>query len=247
MAGEQAILKRSVLAAGGYIAIMAVGMFTAGHVFGLNYSDPALVRVLIFFEVALSLYALIAARRLFGSWTCGFSPINRRGLWWLLPNFLLVAALFTMVFQSGRAELSSLALIIIATMILVGFSEELMFRGVVFRGALRSVGTGKAIFISAVLFAALHSVNVLALLPVESMVEQLVLTFIFGLALACYALVVNSLLPLMLFHTLWDLVQFLGSIYRVDFGPLVFVGIAVNALVAATLWLVVLRKRPPAG
>jgi hypothetical protein len=62
---EGRTLRSAVLAAVGYIAIMAVGMFTSGHVFGITYGDPTMVYVLIGFEVILSLYAVVMARRLF--------------------------------------------------------------------------------------------------------------------------------------------------------------------------------------
>ena len=240
---EGRTLRSAVLAAVGYIAIMAVGMFTSGHVFGITYGDPTMVYVLIGFEVILSLYAVVMARPLFRHWHCGFSPIDWSGMWWLVPNFLIMAALFAVVLSSGSVEFSGLALLIIVTMILVGFSEELMFRGVVLRGGLSEVSTGQAILISAVLFSLLHSVNVLAFVPLDGMLQQLVLTFVFGLAMACYALRVNSLIPLIVFHALWDMVQFLGGLYQAEFGPLITIGIVVNAVVAAALWWLVLRKR----
>ena len=64
----------------------------------------------------------------------------------------------------------------------------------------------------------------LAFVPLDGMVQQLVLTFVFGLAMACFALRVNSLVPLIVFHALWDMVQFLGGIYGADFGQLILVG-----------------------
>lgn len=240
-------LKAAALAAVGYIAIMAVGMFTSGHLFGFTYGDPDMMYVMIFFEVILSLYAFLMARRLFKQWDCGFRPIDWSGMVWLIPNFMLIAALFVALFRTGTIEFSGLALIVIVTMILVGFSEELMFRGVAFRGALNEVSPGKAIVISSVLFSLLHSVNVLAFVPLDGMVEQLGLTFVFGLAMACYALRVNSFIPLMIFHALWDMVQFLGGLYGADFGPLITIGIVLNAVVAAALWWFVLRKRAVVG
>ena len=238
------ILGRAVMAALGYIAIMAVGMFTCGHLFAITYGDPRMVHVLVFFEVALSLWAVAMARRLFGSWTCGFRPIAWRELVWLLPNFIVIAALFAAVFETGTIEPTGLSLLVIVTMCLVGFSEELMFRGVVLAAALRAVGRGKAILISSALFSLLHSVNVLAFVPLDGMLQQLALTFVFGLAMACYALRIDSLVPLMVFHTLWDMVQFLGGLWGADFGQIINIGIVVNALVGAALWGLVLRRRP---
>ena len=159
------------------------------------------------------------------------------------PNFALMAVLFVIALEADRAAISGLALVIIVTMLLVGFSEELVFRGIVLQGGLRQVSTGKSILISAVMFSLLHSVNVLAFLPLDGMLMQLGLTFVFGLGMACYALRVNSLIPLMVFHALWDMVQFLGGVYQADFGRLIMVGIIVNVVVAAALWWFVLCGR----
>ena len=246
MAGKadgRGTLRQAVLAALGYIAIMAVGMFTAGHVFGITYGDPEMVYVLVFFEVAMSIYAVVMARRIFGHWHCGFGPIDWRGMWWLAPGFLVIAALFAAALLTGTVSVSLLVLTVIVTMILVGFSEELMFRGIVLKGALREVSVLKAILISSALFSALHAVNVLAFVPLDGMVQQLVLTFIFGLAMACFALRVNSLVPVIAFHALWDMVQFLGDIWTSSFGLLVFIGVVVNAVMGGALWWFVLRKR----
>jgi membrane protease YdiL (CAAX protease family) len=242
MATGEIRLRAVVLAALGYIAIMAVGMFTAGHLFGLKYGDPELVRVLVFFELALSLFAITMARRLLGHWHCGFGPIDWRGMIWLAPNFAVMAWLWVLAFQTGEPVLTGLIPIIVVTMLMVGFSEELMFRGVVLQGALRTLGRNRAILVSAGLFSLLHSVNVLAFVPLEGMVQQLALTFVFGLALACFAIRVNSLVPLMMFHMLWDLVQFLGTVYGSDFGVALLVAIAGNAATGAALWLSVIRK-----
>ena len=243
MVDGQGILKRAVAAALGYIAIMAVGMFTTGHVFGYEYGTTEMVLVLAPFEVVLSLYAIVMARRLFGGWACGFRPLDTRGLAWMVPSFAVIAALFVALFATGTPTVSLVALVLVATNLLIGFSEELMFRGVALRGALSALSTGKAILLSSVLFALLHAVNVLALMPVEAMVQQLGLTFVFGFAMACFALRANSLLPVIAFHILWDMVQFLGGLWQADFGNLVIIGIIVSPVVAAGLWWFVLRKR----
>lgn len=240
---RQGFLKPALWAAFGYIAIMAVGMFTVGRVFGMRYPEPNMVYVLVFFEAAMSLFAVVMARRIFGHWQCGFGPIDWRGLIWLAPNFALMAVMFYITLKADRAALSGLVLLIILTTILVGFSEELAFRGLVLQGGLRDVGTGKAILISAAMFSALHSVNVLAFVPLDGMVQQMGLTFVFGLAMACYALRANSLVPVMVFHALWDMVQFLGGVFGADFGQWIVAGIVVNALVAAVFWSVGLRRR----
>ena len=103
MTDDRGFLRRAALAAVGYIAIMAVGMFTAGHLFGTVYGMPEMVYVLVFFEAVMSIYAVVMARRIFGHWHCGFGPIDWRGMWWLLPNFVLMAVLFAFVIAPKSA------------------------------------------------------------------------------------------------------------------------------------------------
>ena len=56
------------------------------------------------------------------------------------------------------------------------------------------------------------------------------------------ALRANSLVPLMAYHTLWNIVQFLGRLWHVDFGRLIVLTLFVNIATAAVLWLAMLRR-----
>ena len=236
------VRRQAIFAALGYMAIMALGMVVMRFVFGYHYGQPEMMRVLIWFEIALSLFAFFTARRIFGDWRCGFDAMDWRGIGWMLPHFAVVGVMAVMLAQLWWPDDSGLAPLVVATTLLVGFSEELMFRGIVLRGALTAGGRGRAIVTSAGMFALLHSVNVLGGVLVLAVVTQVGLTFVFGFGLACIALRINALWPLMLFHALWDMLLFLGTLYQVEFGVVVFVGIVANALVGVALWFFVLRR-----
>lgn len=77
--------------------------------------------------------------------------------------------------------------------------------------------------------------------PLPSTLVQLALTL--GLVIASFALRVNSLVPVITYHALWDMVQFLGGLWGAEFGPLIPLGILVNVIAGAALWWWVLRKR----
>lgn len=83
----------------------------------------------------------------------------------------------------------------------------------------------------------------LAFLPLPSMLLHLVPAFTFGLAIACFALRVNSLVPVITFHALWDMVQFLDGLWGAEFGLPVTLGISVNLIAGAALWCWWLRER----
>lgn len=231
----------AMVAAAGYVAIMAAGMAVSWHGFGYRYGDPQMMRVLIWVEVVLAAYAVWAAGRLHGGWSSGFDRLDRRGLWWMAPHLGVILAMAAMLVPAVSGSLGT-AVLVVATTLLVGFSEEVMFRGVVLRGMLGAVRRGWAIVIAAACFAALHAVNVLAGLPVGDMALQLGLTFVFGLAFGALALRLGSLWPLIAFHAAWDMLLFLGGLYGVGFGPLSLLGIAANAVVGVLVWVLVLRR-----
>lgn len=106
-------------------------------------------------------------------------------------------------------------LIVFAGTLLVGIGEELAFRQVLFGALLkRNAAQGKtvvsAILISALVFSALHAVNVLGGQTVSQVAIQLVLTFFAGILFAGLFLQTKSIVALILFHWLWDALTFMS-------------------------------------
>ena len=212
-------------------------MYVARTAFGLTYFSPEFVYVLLGFEAVMSLYSLAVARRLFGDWRCGLKPVNWRGLAWLLPYVAMLMIFTAVLLRSEQASLSLTALATVAAMIPLGFSEELMFRGILLQAGRRWLGPSQAVLLSALLFTFMHVANLLADVPPIGLLPQLSYVLFFGISMGCTALRANSFLPLIAFHTLWDAVQFLGRLWNADFGMLYIPTIALNAILAAVLWI----------
>jgi membrane protease YdiL (CAAX protease family) len=101
----------------------------------------------------------------------------------MLPLFLVVAALNNMYLQTVHVDTSEQAVVQalrkvkspleIVMMFVMGllaapFSEEFIFRGILFKGLRRSIGADEAILLSAAIFALLHMLDssVAAFLPI---------------------------------------------------------------------------------
>jgi len=93
---------------------------------------------------------------------------------------------------------------ILFTAIVPGFWEEVAFRGIIFSLLLMKQDKTKAIILSAVLFAAPHSLNLLTvgstLYEVYFVLAQVGFTFFIGLFLADLVTLTYSLLPGIVFH-----------------------------------------------
>jgi membrane protease YdiL (CAAX protease family) len=80
---------------------------------------------------------------------------NLRLLW--PPAILLLLLLLTILF-TGLPPIQVLMIVIINTL-MVGISEELMFRGVLFHGALSSFEIWRAVWITTIVFGSVHTLN----------------------------------------------------------------------------------------
>ena len=133
MQDDQLTLKRGITAALVYIATIGLGMYIMHHVMGGNYGDANMLKTLVWVEVVLSLICIFYIKK-YSSWSAvGFGALNKKYLWWLLPSTLVMVsvwpALFGALIEQGSAVYGMIGLIAITTA-MIGFSEEVMFRGI---------------------------------------------------------------------------------------------------------------------
>jgi len=135
-------------------------------------------------------------------------PNNSRNmhLLWLPAMFLfflLVIVLFT-----GLPPTRILLIVIINTL-MVGISEELMFRGLLFHGASSSFGIWRAVWITAALFGSVHTLNGLITGDFKASVVQAFFAGMFGVWAVALRVRLDTVIPLIIIHWLWDCLAFL--------------------------------------
>lgn len=217
--------KIAVLAAFLYTAVMGAGMFYMKVFRGISYGAPEMMTVFWIILLILNLLNVFWVTRYF-SWRAtrlwrlrgavGFRSLDRQQLLWFLPLIVVLIALWV-VFLSGlvrtslsAAQWQSFALVGCTTL-LVGFGEEIMYRGIVLHAFLTTGRVRWAMFVSAIAFSLLHAVNFLGGYPLPAVPIQLLNTFQFGFFFAPLMLKLNNILPLIIFHWLWDFVQMMAG------------------------------------
>ena len=241
-------LKKALITFIAYIIIIGTGMYVSYHILGAKYSTPEMFNYFWITEIILSILVVFVTFKYFSLEEVGLSKrVNKKQLLWILPSTLIIVLIIvgeiTSITQNGLDESQIKSLMLIGgTTILVGFSEELMFRGIILNTALKNYGKLKAIFISSLAFGLLHTVNVLAGLSFSQMIFQFVLTSIFGLLFALIYIRINNILPLMVFHFLWDFSliseTITGYTSNIPMGYLTITGI----LIEVVLILILLKK-----
>ena len=209
-----------------------------------------------FLLASLLLVAVIAYHR----WgDLGFrrpAPGTLRLLW--LPALILLA-LFSLAVVQGLPAPGLMALLLV-NCLMVGFSEEVMFRGVLYRGLRARLRIWPAILFTTAAFGAVHVLNALLTGAFLIALFQAVFAACTGLLLMARTLRTGSLWVAILLHALWDwvtLVLALGAAANgqmqgmpsgraaaeAAFSPLTLVIVLPNLLYA--LWL--LRRIHRAG
>ncbi len=201
--------KIALLGALIYTIIIGAGMYISYHIKGIGYESPKIMHTLWWVEIILTLWTIFLTVKFFSWKEVGFVKLDKKQIWWFMPSLVIVFAMLIAgiyAFFTGNITTSQVQQIglIGFTTLLVGFSEELMYRGIIFNTFLKTHSKTKTVLISAVAFSLLHSVNVFGGLTFTMMSIQLLMTFVFGLFSALIFMRIKSILPLILFHWLWD-------------------------------------------
>ena len=139
----------------------------------------------------------------------GFSKHERGSLKFIVPplllscGYLVAAAVIGQGFL-GTSGVNQLLLVLLVTL-LIGFTEELMFRGILFFGAESRFKALWGAIISAVIFGLFHFINLLGGQGFGWTVSQVVHAASDGFMYAALRLITGSMWPVMLLHGLWDL------------------------------------------
>lgn len=139
----------------------------------------------------------------------GLAQGPQRGTLRVTWPWLMFLALFAASALNAGLPPVSLTLFILANTMLVGWSEEVMFRGVWLRGLHRSFGIWLAILGSSLIFGAMHVLNVFLTGDLRGAIIQSVAAFLSGVFLAAVRLRTQSLWTGIVLHGLWDCGTFL--------------------------------------
>ena len=202
---------------------------------GKTTSLDRLVSEGIVYALVLALLFLVIVIAYFKWWPwVGLRVPDRWGdlrLLWL--PLLAVILLMMFVEASGLPEGETLWFILINTLI-IGCSEVLMFNGIMFLGASFKFGWRRAVWITALTYGVTQGLNELITGDIRAAFLQAGLAVLFGVWMVALRLRLNTIIPLIILHWLWDF----GVIsLRVQGGVTTIMGAGLPILFAVLLFL----------
>jgi membrane protease YdiL (CAAX protease family) len=130
--------------------------------------------------------------------------IDREGVKTSLLYLPLVAVLLPMIVSGLDLSDTGYVLATLVFTLGVGIAEELYFRGIILRLLGRSFGPLPVVFISMLIFGAGHASGAFVESSLILVLLSIVNAFLFGWIAAETALITKNIVPLMVFHCLFD-------------------------------------------
>ena len=162
---------------------------------------------IVVFSVLVTLVTLLKWWR-----EVGFKPMHTGGLKFLLPPLLFLLILFAIALVEDKGstlffgftslkQMFSFFLILL----MLGFTEELLFRGILYHGLETKFGVLSTVLLSALIFGVFHYINLLVGAEFYATTYQVIHATSAGFMYATLRLRIGAIWPVMLFHSMWDI------------------------------------------
>ncbi len=221
-------LPRTLPIALGIVVLSAAYLLLAQKAAGVRYDEVAdstsNLRDMVLVPVGLGavLLAALWSWLRWGRQVLVDSPAMRpRRIFWV-PVLALVAMIVVQATQPDWGELSTGFIIVgLLGAAAVGFTEELLVRGLLLDGARAQHGEAYAFFFTSIVFGLLHGLNVLNGQDLDTTITQVLVTTLTGMSLYCARRVAGTLVFAMVLHALFDFVLLMQGTSHTESGSAV--------------------------
>lgn len=167
-----------------------------------NFGDDSIFMLIALIFIALGISFFIKKYGLEEKYGLNFWPKNSKRYLDFIPIWILATGNLWGGINLSNRGLSQIFAVL--SMILIGYIEEIIFRGFLFKGILPKDGVKKSIFIVAITFGIGHIINLFAGQTNLETIAQVFFAIGWGFMLTCIFYKSKSLLPCILAHSLID-------------------------------------------
>ena len=170
-------------------------------------------------------------------------PKNNRAMLWFLPLWIIT----TLNLWGGITPRFPLPgqLFVVVSMAFVGFAEETIFRGFLFKAMLKNGNVVAAVIVSSITFGLGHIVNLLTGHELTETLLQIAFAVAYGFLVTLVFYKSGSLLPCILSHSLFDVFAEFASRDASALMDWVCHGIVIVLVLAYCLYLIKHVDTPP--
>ena len=190
----------------GYAAVVTVMSLIGGVDYDEIGDTTENVRDAIVIPIAVGAVFLAAMATYLGWWRPALFENERAGSRWMLavPVCMLLYGLTGVAGFDWDSPRTDVLPLLAVGVLLVGFSEEMVTRGLMIVGLRGGLKEPMVWLVSSLLFGLLHAINIVFGQAVDATLQQIVFAFLLGTAFYVTRRVTGTLLVCMVLHALWD-------------------------------------------
>lgn len=189
----------------GYMAIVGILWVVTGSDYTRIAESPSTLLLGIVVPVGVGAVFLAVAASVLGWWQPAlFEKRAGSGWMWIAPALMLIAGLSTFVARDVTKLNPVYVLTLAVGVALVGFSEEILTRGLGLVGFRGSFSEGWAWFASCLTFGLIHGLNLVFGQAFAPTVQQIITAFFSASVFYVLRRVSGSLVWAMVLHAIWD-------------------------------------------
>ncbi|MCR5473798.1 MAG: CPBP family intramembrane metalloprotease [Lachnospiraceae bacterium] len=174
-----------------------------------NFGDSSVIMLIALLAFSAGIIAFVKANHLEDKYGLAGWPKDMKRYLFFIPMWILATGNIWDGFSLSYHGASLLRAVL--SMILVGFVEEMIFRGFLFRAMLRENKTMMAIVVSAVTFGIGHIVNLFTGQTGFETIIQIIFAISWGFILTMVCIRSGSIIPCIIAHSMIDVLSLIGA------------------------------------
>lgn len=210
-----------------------------------NYGDGSIWMLAALAVIAAGITAFVKANHLEEKYGLTGWPKNTRPFLYFLPMWILTTGNLWDGFSLSYRGIAQVFAVL--AMLLVGYVEEMIFRGFLFRAMIPKDGIVIAVIVSSVTFGMGHIVNLLTGQADLETVVQMIFAIAWGFLFTMVYYKSGNLIPCIIAHGLVDVSSLFGA--DTYLGDRIYVGTTIIVSIAYCIYLIRLpaNKAPADG
>ena len=206
-----------------------------------NFGDESIYTLLALAAFTAGITAFMKGNHLEEKYGLARWPKDMKRYLFFIPMWILATGNIWDGF-SPSCQGASLAIAVIS-MILVGFVEEMIFRGFLFRAMLSNNKTVVAIIVSAVTFGIGHIVNLFTGQAGFATVMQIIFAISWGFILTMVCYKSGSMIPCIIAHSMIDVLSLLGADH--ELADWIYIGLTIAVAIVYCAYLAKIKSGEP--
>ena len=174
-----------------------------------NFGDESIYMLMVLIVFAAGIIAFVKVNHLEEKYGLAGWPKDMKRYLFFIPMWILALGNIWDGFSHSYRGVALVCAVL--SMILVGFVEEMIFRGFLFRAMLSKDKTTRAIIVSAVTFGIGHIVNLFTGQTSFETVMQIIFAISWGFILTMVCYKGRSIIPCIIAHSMIDVLSLFGS------------------------------------